>query len=343
MEAAAYGAKLATVEKVPDFPAPYSSEIVKALKKIHKCDIFEVESGASAFESALGVAATGRRAFLPMSSHISNEALTAPFMRLPFVVLNVSRSLHGVKSDHTAIMALRDAGYLMFFPENNQEVYDSIILAYKVCEDQKILLPAIVNVDGIHNLTEPVITATDQSVRGFLVGLPRRIDVKRPLNLDVYQENYEELKLQQTKAMESALEVLAKTNDKWKQKFHREFTPVEQFMLEDAETIIVTMGYHSSTAKAAVKKMRAEGKKVGVLRIRVFRPWPKELVANALSKAKKVIIFDQAVSVGMGGILHAHVKRGSTLISLGKYPSEKDFADAVEKVNKADKDIKIWL
>ncbi len=343
MEAAAYGAKLAGVEKVPDYPAPFSADITKSLSKIHKCDIYEAESVSTAFASALGAAAAGKRAFLPVSSPLSTETFTAPFMCLPFVVVNVSRSLHGVRSDHAAVMALRDAGYLMFFPENNQEIYDSIILAYKVCEDSKVMLPAIINIDGIHNFSEPVLTATDQSAKGFLSGLPKRLDVKKPMNLDVYQENYDELKLQQTKAMEFALEVLAKTNEKWKQKFHREFTPTESFMIEDAETVIVTMGYHSSTAKAAAKTMRSAGKKVGVLRIRVFRPWPKNEVDNALAKAKKILVFDQAISTGIGGILTAHIKRGSSLISLGKYPSEKNFVEAVEKIEKSDKDLKLWL
>jgi pyruvate/2-oxoacid:ferredoxin oxidoreductase alpha subunit len=239
-------------------------------------------------------------------------------------------------------MALRDSGYLMFFPENNQEVYDSVILAYKVAEDPKVMLPAIVNIDGPHNFMEPVITATEQSMKGFLSPVPRKIDTKKPLVLDIYQNDYDRFVLSQNGAMENALEIIAKVDEKWKQKFHRSFTCVERFMTDDAETIIVTMGYHSSTAKAAVKTMRASGKKVGVLRIRVFRPWPAAEVAHVLEKAKHVLVFDQAISVGLGGILAAHIKRPcSSLISLGKYPSEKDFIDAIARAEKGE--AKLWL
>jgi len=91
------------------------------------------------------------------------------------------------------------------------------------------------------------------------------------------------------------------------------------------------------------KKLREQGKKVGVLRIRVFRPWPKAAVESVLQNAKRVLVFDQSVSVGIGGILKTHVGRGSSLICLGKYPGEKDFIDAVARVEKSEKDLRLWL
>src|SRR3989338_3427240 len=130
--AAAYGAKLAGVEAVPNFPAPLAVEIAKKLSKIHNCDIFELGSAGSAFAAALGSAAVGKRVFVPASSPLSYEVFSAPFMRLPFVAVNVSRSMHGIKQDNSAVMALRDCGYLMFFPESNQEIFDTVIQAYRV-------------------------------------------------------------------------------------------------------------------------------------------------------------------------------------------------------------------
>ena len=345
VESAAFGAKAAAAEVVPNFPAPFAVEMAKKLSVIHKCEIFDVPSAGDAFAAAMGSAASGKRVFLPVSSPLAYEVFAAPFMRLPFVACNVSRSMHGVKSDHSAMMTLRDAGYIMFFPESNQEIHDTVIQAYRVGEDQKVLLPAIVSIDGLPNFSEAVQPATDAAVRAFL---PRfradRLDVKKPARFDIYSDSYQEGKLQQGKAMENALEVIKKSDEKWKQKFRRGYGLVERYMMDDAETVIVIMGYHSSTAKAAANKMRAAGKKVGVLRIRVFRPWPVAAVAQALENAKKVIVFDQAVSVGIGGILSMHIKRPcSSLISLGKYPSEKDFADAVARVEKSEKDLKLWL
>lgn len=345
MDSAAFGAKGAGVEVVPNFPAPFAVEIIKKLSSIHNCNIFELESAGSAFAAALGATAAGRRSFIAASSPLSYEVFSAPFMRLPFVAVNVSRSQHGVKSDHASIMAMRDAGYIMFFPESNQEIYDTIIQAYRICEDSKVMLPAIVNIDGLPNFMEPVQPATEQSVRGFL---PRfhapKLDTKKPLTFDIYSDKYDGLKLQQQKSMENTLELLKKVEEKWKKKFKRTHPTVERFMMDDAETAIVIMGYHSATAKAAAKKMREAGKKVGVVRIRVFRPWPAAAVESALQNVKKALVFEQAVSLGVGGILSAHIKRPvSQLICLGKYPSERDFVDAVTRAGKSEKDLKLWL
>ncbi len=342
-ESAAHGAKLAGVEIVPHFPAPFSVEIAKTLSKIHNCDIFDVSAAGDGFAAAIGSAA-GRRTFLPVSSPFSYEVLAAPFMRLPFVAVNMSRSQHGIKVDHTSVMALRDAGYLMFFPETNQEIYDTVIQAYKICEDQKVMLPAIINVDGMPSFMEPVQLVNDQSVKTFLPKYKSRLDMKKSFHLDIYSSTYGNGKLQMNKAMENVIELTNKVNEQWKQKFRRSYGLVEHYMMEDGETVIVTMGYHSSTAKAAVKRMRAEGKKVGLLRVRVFRPWPRDAVAKALETVKKVVVFEQAISIGVGGILSAHIKRPvSQLICLGKYPSEKDFMEAVSRVEKSDKDLKLWL
>jgi pyruvate ferredoxin oxidoreductase alpha subunit len=340
-DAAAYAAKMSFVESVPNFPAPFSVDITKKLEKIHNCDIFEVESASSAVSSAIGASMAGKRVLLPSSSPLTYEAFYAPYTRLPFVIVNVSRSQHGPQSDHSSVMALRDSGYLMFFPESNQEIHDTIIQAYRIAEDPKVMLPAIVNIDGPSNYTEVIQLSTEQSTKGMLQKFnPKRIDLKKPMSNNIISEDYSNLKLQQQKAMENALGIIQKTDEKWKQKFRRSYGLVEHFMTEDASTIIVISGYHSSTAKAAVKKMREEGRKVGVLRIRVFRPWPKDEMK--ILDGKKVVVFDQSVSLGRGGVLSTHIK-GSSVISLGKYPSEKDFTDIVNTVEKAENDIVLWL
>ncbi len=339
-EVAAHAAKVSFVESVPNYPAPLSIEITKVLEKNHTCDIFDVESNSSAISAAMGAAFT-KRVFLPVSSPLTEEAFSAPFMRLPFVMANVSRSIHSKQSDHSAIMALRDSGYLIFLPESNQEIYDTIIQAYMISEDPKVMLPSIVNIDGPSDFSEVVQLSTEQTTKSMLAKYnPKRLDPKKPATSSMFSEDYDELYIQQQKAMENAVGVIKKVNEKWKAKFHRSYDMVEQFMTEDADTIIVIAGYHSTTAKAAIKKLREAGKKIGLLRIRVFRPWPKD--GFAVLEGKKVIVFDQAVSLGSGGILHNHLK-GSSVISLGKYLSEKDFIDVVDKVDKTEGDAVIWL
>lgn len=341
-DSAAYGAKLACIGAVPNFPAPFSIDITKKLSRIHTADVFEVSSVSDAFSAAVGSSAFGKRVFVPSCSPLAYEVFSAPFLRAPFVVANVSRSQHGVKSDHAAVMALRDCGYLMFFPSTNQEILDTLVQAYRLAEDQKVLLPAVVNIDGLPNFSEPVQLPNEAAASGFLPGF-RHPKIESGKKLDIYSDKYYEGKLQISKAMDNALQLLPKLEDKWKQKFKRSYGLVERFMLEDAETVIVIMGYHSATAKAAARKLRAAGKKVGVLRIRLFRPWPRDVVAHALENVKKVLIFEQAVSLGAGGILRAHIGRGSTLVCLGKYPSEKDFVEALDKIEKSEKDIRLWL
>ena len=343
VDSAAYGAKSAGVQSVPHFPAPLSVEMARKLSQVHSCRIFSLETAGSAFAAALGSAAVGLRTFVPCSTPVSYEALAAPFMRLPFVTCNVSRSLHGPKPDHS-IMFLRDAGYMMFFPETNQEIHDSVVLAYRIGEDSKVMLPSVINIDGLPSFMEPVQPGTEQAVKTFLPKFnATRLDVKKPVSFDIYSDNYQEGRLQLNKAMESAADLVNKVGEKWKQKFHRFHGLVDRYMTEDAETVIVIMGYHSATAKAAAKRMREQGKKVGVLRVRVFRPWPKAAVESVLQNAKRVLVFDQSVSVGIGGILKTHVGRGSSLICLGKYPGEKDFIDAVARVEKSEKDLRLWL
>jgi pyruvate ferredoxin oxidoreductase alpha subunit len=338
-DAVAYGAKLAGVEVVPHFPAPFSVEIAKRLSEISKTDVFEVDSSSSAIAAALGASAAGKRVLVPVSSPLTYEAFSAPSMRLPFVMVNISRSLHGIKSDLTAAMALRDAGYISMFPETNQEIYDSVILAFRIAEDPRVALPVLINIDGLANFSEPVQVAND--IKGFLGKVPKHLDAKKPMNIDLFAQDYSELAMQHQKALENVLDVLPKAEEKWKAKFRRTYGLVEKFMTDDADIIMVTMGYHTSTAKSAVKRLRSMGKKVGVLRIRVFRPWPSEEIRKVL-EGKKVVVFDQAVSLGARGVLASHIKGASSVISLGKYLSEKDFIDVITRVEKSD-NLRLWL
>lgn len=349
-EAAAYAAKLCHVDAIMNFPAPFSFEIATTLKKIHECAVTEMQSQSAALSGAMTAELMEKRVFLPLSSiRYMEEFYTLPFMRLPVVGMNISRTIddYSVRHSHQDIMTLRDTGWMIFMPENVQEIADMIIQAYRISEDNKVLLPSLINVDMI--LRETVQLPSDQFVSKFLpkLRLPFRLDIKRPEIHGFPVDNYEELKLQQQLAMKNALELMPKVYEKWSFT-KRKYDIVEKYMLDDADMALVVSGFNSTTAKVVVNKLRAEGKKVGLLRLRVVRPWPKEEIMKAIGTVKKVAVLDQAISVGNAGVLYPEVKAWhngmiSNYISLGKHLSEKDFIDMFARLDKSEKEEVVWV
>ncbi len=342
-EAAAHGAKLARVESVPNFESPLSAEIVKRLGKMSReCAIFDTESQDSAITAALGSEASGKRTFLPMSFPSSLQGMRqASSMRLPIVAANVSRSL-ALNAEHD-ILALRDLGWLMFFAENNQEILDSIAIAYRICEDSKVMLPSIVNID-FSAVCETVALPTEQSVDKFLpkLKLPAKLESSDMAYIDEYRESL----MQQQAAMNNSLKVAQKACEQWKALTKRSYGMTESFMLDDAEYAFVAAGYHSSTAKEAVMELR-QSEKVGMLRLRTIRPWPAEEISAALRDVKKIAVIDQNVSLGSSGILFSEIKPccssfANNFISF-RYLRKKDFIDAFRKLKSLEKPERIWL
>ncbi|MEM7819814.1 MAG: hypothetical protein QXD48_03215 [Candidatus Aenigmatarchaeota archaeon] len=349
-DAAAYAAKLCNVDIVPNFPSPFANEIVEKLRQIHRCEIFDIESQNSAILAALSSEACEKRTFLPLSAiRTIEEFYITSFMRLPIVGVNISRPIdnYSLIYNHNDILALRDAGWLIFMPESVQEVIDTIIHAYRICEDSKVLLPAMINIDMI--IRETVQIPTEQFVKNFLpkLKLPHKIDVKNPKIFGVPVENYEEFKLQQHLAMKNALNLMPKIYEKWK-KLKRNYNIIEKYMLDDAEYAIVITGFNSTTAKSAINKMRELGKKVGLLRLRVLRPWPKDEISKALKDIKKVAVLDHAISLGYGGILYLDMKSCyngfiSNFISLGKHLIDDDFIKIISRIEKSEKEEIVWI
>lgn len=349
-EAAAYAAKLCNVDFVPNFPVPFAFEVAEKLKKIYQCSITEMQSQSAALSGAMTAELMEKRVFLPNSSVIyMEEFYVAPFMRLPIVGFNVSRIIddYSVRHGHQDIMALRDTGWMIFMPESVQEVVDMIIQAYRISEDNKVLLPSMINVDMI--IRETLNLPSDQFVKKFLpkLKLPFKLDLKHPEIHGFPAENYEEIKMQQQAAMKNALELMPKIYEKW-EFTKRKYGVVEKYMLDDADYALVVSGFNSTTAKAVVNKLRAEGKKVGILRLRVIRPWPREDIMKAIGAVKKVAVLDQEISVGNSGVLYPEVKAWhngfiSNYISLGKHLSEKDFIDMFSRLEKSEKEEVAWV
>ncbi len=344
-EAVAYGARLARVQSVPNFESPFSSAMAKSLGKISRENpVFNTETQNSAVTAAFGTEASGKRTLLPISSLASMyELRQASFMRMPIVAVNASRTI-ALNSDQNDIMALRDSGWLMFFPESNQEILDNIILSYRICEDNRILLPSVINID-FPAAYEAVSLPTEQSIDKFLpkLRLPAKIG---DANIGVPVESHKEFIMQQQAAMNNSLKVIQKAGEQWKGMTKRSFGLTERFMLDDADYALVMTGYHSPTAKEAVLEMR-KSEKVGLLRLGAIRPWPGEEIREALKNVKKIAVIDQNVSIGSTGILFPEIKAcsdgfASSFISLG-YLNKEDFFGIFKKLKSQEKPERIWL
>jgi pyruvate/2-oxoacid:ferredoxin oxidoreductase alpha subunit len=347
--AAFHGARLAGAEIVPNFPAPFSNLIVKKLKTAHNCNIINCESQSSAINAAIGACLGEKRVFLPLTiPKCLDEFYMSSFLRLPIVAANVSRSVFSYSSnaDHNNILSLRDSGWLIFMPSTVEDIIYSILQAYAICEDSKVLLPGIVNIE-MPMLRETAQIPTEQFSRKFLprLRLPHKVDLKKP-EIIVPVDDYKEFVMQQQKAMSNAAQIFARMNDTYGKKLKKELGMTEKYKLDDAELVIVIAGFQTATARAAVDKMREQGKKVGLLRLRVIRPWPSKEIADALANVKRIAIIDQDISLGHTGILYNEIKTdkfASNFIALAKHFSEKDFFAIADRTDKSDHPERVWL
>ncbi len=322
---AAWGARLSRVQVVPNFPITPQTEIIETIAKwisdgVFKTEFLRAESEHSVMSAAVAASATGARVFTASSSQgllLMHEVLyIASGMRLPIVMVNVSRGLSApitLWPDHNDILDQRDSGWLMFFSETNQEVLDSVIMLYKICESRNVLLPAFINMDGFYQsyTREPVVIPDQKKVDKFLP--PRKakvvLDPEKPMAQGVgVMEEYPYFREQVHLAHKNALKVIEEVSKDWGKMFGRKYDLVESYMMDDADACLISIGANTTIAKAAVKKMRDEGKKIGLLRIRVFRPFPKDLLRKLVENVKAVGVIDQNVAPGSGGILFHEIR-----------------------------------
>lgn len=333
LEAAAYGARLAKVDMVPDFPMPGISRITDKIRGF--CQVFDVDSQGSVLTAAMGATACEKRSFFAVNSiNALQDFLNASLMRLPLVAAGMPNPV------------LRDIGWILFMPSSNQEIFDTVVQAYRICEDNNVLLPGFVSI-GLPELREPVILPTEQSIRGFLprLRLQSKIDAKKPMAIDIPGDNLE-LRLQQHKAMENAVKIIQKTYDVWKKKFRRSYSLVESYCMEDAETAVVAAGPECLTAKVAVNRLREQGDKVGLLRLRVIRPLPSEEIKNHLKNVKHVAVVENSASPGSSGILYKDVKEcysGLCSSFLSSRLNEDDFINIFKQIKNLNMPERFWM
>lgn len=308
------------------FPITPQTEIIETLAKWidgkeFDADYCQLESEHSVMSAAIGSSATGVRVFTASSCQgllLMYEMLPiASGLRLPIVMANVSRGISApitLWTDHNDFFSVKNTGWIMFACENSQEVVDLIPVAYKLAEHEKVLTPAMVNLDGfiLSYTREKVAVPEQELVDEFLPEYAPAhavLDVDRPMNQgSPVMREYQDFKAQQGLAMKNARLVLKNLFEEWREKTGRKYDLLDCFECSDAEYVIVGIGSNMSTAKAAAKELREKGGKVGVCRIRVYRPFPFDELVGALSGKKGVAVFDQNFSPGSGGALFHEVR-----------------------------------
>ncbi|UJS19036.1 MAG: pyruvate synthase [Candidatus Jettenia sp.] len=325
--AAAWGVRLAEVDYVPAYPITPQTEIIEMLARwISNGDVdtkfVTLDSEHSMITAAGAASATGVRVFTATSSQgllYGFEMLyTVAGWRVPLVMVNVSRALSSpitLEPDHNDILAARDAGFLQIHCETCQEVLDSVLIAYRLAEDERVLLPVLINMDGFHlSFTrEPVeVPDREQVVRFLPPYRPKHAFFKasQPMaqgTAVIGGSGYSYFKYQMHFASMGALDVYREVSEEFGRLFGRSYNTTEGYMIDDAEYILIMTNSFSTLGKAAVKRAREKGVKAGLLRLRLLRPFPELGIKEAIRKAKAVAIVDQNISVGKGGILYSEI------------------------------------
>ena len=333
-EAVAYAVKQSLVDVVAAYPITPQTIIVERFSEfvangeVHT-EFIAVESEHSALSAVVGAALAGARAFTATASQglaLMWEILyIASALRLPIVLAIANRALSApinIHCDHSDAMGMRDAGWVQLFVENSQEAYDTTIQAFRIAEDPQVLLPVAVNLDGfvLSHTLENIRMLPDEAVHTFLGGYRRipktyvdylnkevevKLDPANPLTfgpLDLY-DYYFEHKMPQVEAMRKVKDIVKKVNDEWYELSGRRYGDgvLDTYGVEDADIIVTVLGSTAGTVRYVARKLRAKGIKVGVVRIRLFRPFPFEEIRNVLRHAKVVGVMDRAISFGSYG------------------------------------------
>ena len=324
--AAAYGATAAKVNVVSAYPITPQTTIVEILSEIvadgHlKAAFIKVESEHSALAACIGAQAVGARTFTATSSQglaLMHELIHwATRSRLPIVLVNVNRAMApgwSIWADATDSIAQRDTGCIQIFCENNQEVFDTILMSYKIGEHEEVLLPTIVNLDAFFlSHTSQVVDLYDQkTIDLFLPPYNPKIklDINHPQAFGglTSPEHYYEFSYKIQLAHEKAKEIIIDVGKDFHHLFGKHYQLTEPYRCSDAEIILIDYGTIAGTAKDAVDRMREKGIAVGTLKIRYFRPFPEEEIRTILQKVKKVGVIDRAVSYGHEGPFFTEVK-----------------------------------
>lgn len=326
-EAVAYAIRQVNPDVMPAFPITPSTEIPQMVSTYiangkMETEFIPVESEHSSMSATIGAEAAGARSMTATSSAglalMWEELLLAASNRMPCVLTLVNRTLSGpinINCDHSDGMGARDTGWIQIYAENNQEAYDNFIQAFPIAEDPRVHLPVMVCQDGFitSHAVENITLLEDGTVREFVGEYQPEeylLNPGKPIAVGPYSiSNYAmEAKKNQEIALENSKEVILEIAKKFAAVSGRDYGLFEEYRTEDADYIMLIIGSAAGTAKQAVDELREQGKRVGILKLRVFRPFPAEEIAQALRNCKAVAIMDRCESYnGNGGPLGSEV------------------------------------
>jgi pyruvate ferredoxin oxidoreductase alpha subunit len=342
-EATAVGARLCRPHVVPAYPITPSTLFPERISEYVADGVLDtqfvpVESEHSAMSAAIGASATGSRVVTCTSSQgleLMHEMLfVASGMRLPIVMPVANRALSApinIWCDHQDTISARDTGWIQFYAEKNQEALDLVIIAFKVAENKSVLLPAMVGLDAfVLTHTMEVVDIPEQELVDKYVPPYKPyhsyLDIKKPITIGSFgtPDYYMEFRLAQEEAMMGPTpKVISEAFKEFEKMFGRKYEFISCFQCEDADIILLTIGSMSGTAREAVRKMRAAGKKVGLAKLTVYRPFPYDIIKKTLGHAKVLAVVDRSLSVGYGGPVFADVS--GAFVNEPKRPIIQDF------------------
>lgn len=324
--AIAYGVMRSKVQLVAAYPITPQTPIVETISSLidtkqYDATYITVESEHSALSAVIGAASTGVRTFTASASHglaLMHEVTgVTSASRLPAVMAVVSRAIPGpmcLWCDHSDIMTQRDQGWIQLFAKSPQEALDFMMIAYRTSEDERVLIPTMVDIDGFFcsHLTEPVNVPSVEEAERFIQDFKpvnARLDTDHPYAIDNLTSPaiFTEIKRSQDLGMRAAAGVLDQRFAEFEKLFGRGYVRVMCDGTEDADTVVVCMGSMSGTVQHVVHQLRSDGKKVGIARVVAFRPFPQREIAEALKNARTVAVIDRVSGMGSFGPLYEEV------------------------------------
>jgi pyruvate ferredoxin oxidoreductase alpha subunit len=336
--AVSHAVQLARAEAIAAYPITPQTHIVEHLSSLVangelEAEFVNVESEHSAMSTCIGMSAAGARTYTATSSQglaLMNEILyIVSAMRFPIVLTVANRALSGplsIWNDHSDIMGARDIGWIQVFVENGQEAFDHSVMAFKIAENHQVLLPMIVNLDGfiLSHVVEALEMVDQETVDKFLPAyVPKhQLDPRQPVTMGAFAmpEIYTEVKMNHQVTLSNSYNHIVSVWKEWGKLTGRHYSPVERFKTEDAKILFLTMGCLSEVAEIAVEELREQGVPVGLLKLRMWRPFPFKDLREAVDGAELLIICDRALTLGgVGGPVMAEVR--SALYPLAEKPA----------------------
>jgi pyruvate ferredoxin oxidoreductase alpha subunit len=319
--------KLCRPDVIAAYPITPQTHIVENLSQfvadgVLKSQFLNVESEFGAASVVLGASVAGTRAYSTTTAQglllMAEVLFNIAGMRLPVIITCANRAISApinIWNDHSDALCVRDAGWVMLFAEDNQESADMHPQAFKIAERPDILLPVMVNMDGfiLTHAFEPVDIPEQAEVDAYLPKFApeRYLDIKNPMTFGALAEPqwYAETRYKIQETMEDVKAVIEKTADDFKAKFGRYYGGlIDTYRMDDAERVFVAMGSLVGTLKEVVDDLRAKGEKVGILKIRSYRPFPKEKILEVCGQVKEMMVLEKALSFGSGGMLQEELR-----------------------------------